>query len=91
MAIDVFTGVPGSGKSLHAASLCREWLNWRRDVPILANFRLGKDAPVRKRHMFTYMPNEEMSAGKLIDFACDWWDTHEFREDGLALVVDECQ
>ena len=92
--IDVYTGVPGSGKSLHAASDIRFDLNLvRREVPVIANFRLGPDAPVAHPERFLYIPNDEMSAGKLIDFACDWWSDPErrFREDGIHLYIDECQ
>lgn len=90
--IEAYTGVPGSGKSLHAASDIRFDLNRRRDVPVIANFRLGADAPVTKPELFTYVPNDEMSAGKLIDFACNWWDGGKtFHEDGIHLVMDECQ
>lgn len=91
MSIDIYTGVPGSGKSLHAAADIRETLNRRRDVPVLANFALGKDAPVAKRELFTYIPNEDMSAKRMQDFALDWWSTHDFREGGLQLYLDECQ
>lgn len=90
--IDCYTGVPGSGKSLHAASDIRFDLSCRRDIPVIANFRINPDA-VRKPHLVTYMPNDQMSAGKLIDFACEWWDDpdHRFKEDGIHLYIDECQ
>ena len=92
--IDVYTGVPGSGKSLHAAADIREVLNApRREQPVLANFRLAPDAPVLKPENFHYIPNDEMSAGKLIDFACEFWDSgvHPFREEYIQLYIDECQ
>lgn len=87
------TGTPGSGKSLHAAAEIREYLNYERPVPVIANFRLAKDAPVRHPERFTYMPNDELSAGRLIDFANDFWDSGQcdFREDFLQLYIDEAQ
>lgn len=92
MSIDIYTGVPGSGKSLHAASDVRWYLNLaRREVPVIANFKLGENAPVARPELFHYLPNDEMSAGKLIDFACEWWETHTFRERGIILCLDECQ
>lgn len=94
MSIEIYTGVPGSGKSLHAAGDIREYLNTpRREQPVIANFRLANDAPVLKPQNFTFMPNEEMSAGKLIDFACDFWDSgqHYFAEDYIQLYLDEAQ
>lgn len=92
--IEIYTGVPGSGKSAHAAANIREILNApRRDQPVLANFRLSDGAPVAKPHNFTYLPNEDMSAGALIDFACEFWDSGaaRFREDYIKLYVDEAQ
>lgn len=93
MSVDVYTGVPGSGKSLHAASDIRFALNMRRPKPVLANFRLGEGAPVAHPERFTYLPNDEMSAGRLVDFACDFWDSgvYPFHEDFLELYIDECQ
>lgn len=94
MSIDIYTGVPGSGKSLHAAADIREALNAARRVqPVIANFRLSPDAPVAHPENFRYIPNEEMSAGKLVDFACEFWDSGvaRFREDYILLYIDECQ
>lgn len=92
MSIDVYTGVPGSGKSLHAAADLRYYLNLpRREQPCIANFSLAKDAPVARPELFHHIPNEEMSAERLISFAEDYWQTHDFREDYLQLYLDECQ
>ena len=67
MSIDIFTGVPGSGKSLHAARECRYCLDRKYPRPVLANFRLSPDARVMHPEAFTYIANEDMSAGKIID------------------------
>lgn len=94
MSIDLYTGTTGSGKSLHAASDIREYLNARRrDIPVIANFRLSPDAPVTKPYNFHYIPNEDMTAGRLIDFATDFWDntSMRFREDYIQLYLDEAQ
>lgn len=93
MSIDVFTGVPGSGKSLHAAREVRYALDRKYPRPVIANFPLGKDARVLHPEYFNYVPNEEMSAGRIIDFADDYWTNsgREFREDYILLVLDECQ
>lgn len=94
MSIDLYTGTTGSGKSLHAAADIRECLiARRREIPVIANFRLSPDAPVLKPYNFHYIPNEDMSAGRLIDFANDFWDRSgvRFREDYLQLYLDEAQ
>ena len=94
--IEVYTGTPGSGKSAHAARQVRYALTRPGDKrPVIANFPLGTDAPVpaESRGLFTHIPNEEMSAGKIIDLANEYWDSgvHRFEEDWLLLCLDECQ
>ena len=96
MSIHVYTGTPGSGKSLHAASDIRFQLTRKYPHPIIANFPIGQHAPVDDDLLWKYynfIPNEDMSAGKIIDFANAWWDSHpdDFREDYITLVLDECQ
>lgn len=93
MSIDIFTGVPGSGKSLHAARECRYCLDRKYPRPVLANFRLSPDAKVMHPESFTYIANEDMTAGKIIDFANDFWDTTDvpFHEDYILLCLDEAQ
>lgn len=95
MSIHVYTGTPGSGKSVHAARDIRYGLNWTNPRPVIANFPLGSGAPVpdQARDFFTYIPNEEMSAGKIIDYCDNYWDStdNKFEEDRILLVLDECQ
>lgn len=93
MSIDIFTGVPGSGKSLHAARLVRYALDRKYPRPVIANFELAKDAPVMHPECHHYVPNEEMTAGKIIDFADAYWTEHPdaFREDYILMVIDEAQ
>lgn len=93
MSIDVYTGVPGSGKSVHAAREIRYALDRKHPRPVIANFPLAENAPVSHPEFFTYLPNEQMSAGKIIDFADDFWTNSgvDFREDYILLVIDECQ
>lgn len=95
MSIDCFTGIPGSGKSLHCASEIRFALQRRYPRPVLANFPLGPDAPIAedRRELFHYIPNEEMSARRITRFAEDFWTNNDiaFREDYIILAIDECQ
>ena len=89
--IYLYSGTPGSGKSLHAANDCRFNLNRRNPRPIIANFELAPDAPVKHPEMFHYYANEDLTTQLLVDFACDWWETHRFRENGIILIIDEAQ
>lgn len=87
----VYTGVPGSGKSLHAANDIRFALNHGR--PVMANFELASSAPVKDRSLYHYVPNDELTVSKIVDFCDAWWadPSHEFREDFVLLVLDEVQ
>lgn len=91
MTIYVYSGTVGSGKSLHAASDIRYCLNRRYPIPVVANFELSEGAPVRRPDLYTYVPNADLTADYLQDFACDWWECHDFREDRILLVLDEVQ
>lgn len=93
MTLLAYTGIPGSGKSAHAARDVRYALDnprWRK--PVIANFDLAADAPVRNRDLFTYVPNDDLTAGKIVDLADAFWDSGEvaFCEDYITLVLDEC-
>lgn len=95
MSINVYTGVPGSGKSLHAAADIRDSLTRRYPRPVIANFPLSADAPLtdEQRVNFTFLPNEEMTAGRICGICDDIWHDSDraFREDYITLVLDECQ
>lgn len=93
MSIYLYSGGVGSGKSLHAASDIRFELTRRHPRPVLANFELSPTAPVpdERRGLFSFVPNSEISADLFIDFADQWWETHDFAEDHIILCLDECQ
>lgn len=96
MSIHVFTGVPGSGKSAHAARLIREQLNRRYPRPVIANFPLSDNAniPPDSRALYKYVPNGKMSASKIITICEEYWRENpdrDFCEDYILLVLDECQ
>lgn len=90
----LYTGTPGSGKSLHVASVIRRALSSRSlggkpAHPVVANFPInpstsGYDA-------FRYVPNNELTPDFLYAFARDFWGDRPVREDTIYLVVDEAQ
>lgn len=93
MSIVLYTGTPGSGKSLHAAADCREALNKLRGVdrPVIANFEVVTDS-VRRPQAFHHYSNAQLTPRLLCDFADEFWRTsgRPFSEDYLLLVLDEC-
>ena len=93
--IYLYSGVPGSSKSLHAANDIRYALSkpYGADRPVLANFPLAEGAKVKRPQAFHYFGNDELTPGLLVDFAEDYWAHADlsFREDWILLVLDEVQ
>ena len=92
--IQLFTGTPGSGKSLDAAGRMRYALNKPRgeQKPVIANFQINTTI-VKRPDAFTFVDNSEITPEWLVNFADDFWmhtDRH-FSEDYLLLVLDEVQ
>lgn len=93
MSIYVYTGVPGSGKSAHCAREIRENLNRSNPRPVIANFELGRRAPVKHREHFHYVTNAGLRVEDLEQFASDYWETqgNKFKEDAISIYLDEAQ
>lgn len=93
MTIYLYSGTPGTGKSLHAANEIRFQLNRRHPRPVVGNFELSPIAPVRSRDSFHYYDNQSLTPDLLTGFADDYWTNGGvgFREDYIDLVLDECQ
>ena len=88
MTIYLYSGTPGSGKSLHAARDIRDYLRYKR-LPVIGNFAINPDTKGHDR--YTYRPNDGLTPDYLIWFAREYWADHSFGEDRILLVLDECQ
>lgn len=88
MSIYLYSGTPGSGKSLHACRDIYDQLYIKR-YPVIANFEVKVKKDVRKG--FKCVPNDELHPDKLVLWASDFWNGKKFKEDGILLVLDECQ
>lgn len=88
MSILLYSGTPGSGKSFHACRDIRDFLKYKKR-PVIANFGVMLDE--NWKGDFTYKPNSELNPDYLVSFAADTWANREFKEDGILLVIDECQ
>lgn len=85
--ISLYSGTPGSGKSLHCAqTIC----NWSRiGDPIIGNF--PAELSRYKKAKYHYLPNDMLTPQFLISFSRNWFKNHKFSERGILLVIDECQ
>lgn len=91
MSIYVFTGTPGTGKSAHAANELRFQLSRSNPRPCVGNFPINAEA-VGHPELYTYIPNADMTADRLVQIANDYWSSVDFfREDYITLVWDEMQ
>lgn len=88
MTMTLYSGTPGSGKSLHATDRIRRRL--KRGLPVIANYNLDRDR-IPHPELFTYLDNEELTPRALVDFAREWFGSHRFGEDRILLVIDEVQ
>lgn len=88
MTIYLYSGTPGSGKSLHAARDIRDYLRFKR-LPVVGNFCINENT--KGFDNYYYRDNSEMTPEYLAWFARNYWLDHRFGEDRILLVLDECQ
>lgn len=86
--INLWTGTPGSGKSLHMATD----IHWRLKLKklVVANFEINTDGYPDPK-CFIYIPADELSPGRLEQIAREYFKTHEFREGAISFYWDEAQ
>lgn len=87
--IMLYSGTPGSGKSLHMASNIYYNLRYGRDT--IANFEINTACCRRQRGQFVYCPNDKLSVQFLIDYSVNYFKTHKFVEGKIELYIDEAQ
>lgn len=91
--ISLYSGTPGSGKSLHIAQ--RIYYGLKRGRTILCNFDVNLDrirGRKKKKMNFFYVDNSKLTTDHLINFAKDYFkDKKKIKEDEILLVIDECQ
>lgn len=84
--ITLYSGTPGSGKSLHCA---RTIINWSRlGYPVVGNFPV--DLSKYKKADFIYCPNDQMKPDLLIKLSQEKVGSKP-KEGSILLVIDECQ
>jgi len=90
--IKLFSGTPGSGKSLHTAE--KIYYALRAGRPVICNFdvNLGFVQGKRPRKLeFHYIPNDELTVAWLEEYATEYFQDRRMKEDWILLIVDEAQ
>lgn len=85
--VSLYSGTPGSGKSLHVAKELRDRAIMGK--PVIANFPVN--IAKYKKADFTYCSNDKLTPAFLINYSHRYFENHRFREGSILLVIDECQ
>lgn len=88
--IYLYSGTPGSGKSLHVARDMYNRLNYNKKYPnVIANFPINLKMIKNKKANFIYKDNSELTVEYLVNYAIR---NHKMGiENQTLVVVDECQ
>lgn len=89
--INIYTGTPGSGKSLHAASQIIGHLRCNRLV--IVNFEIDRDK-VPNSDKLIIMENDKLQTPKaLMQTIKDYWQSMgtKVKEGSIILIIDEAQ
>lgn len=87
--IELYSGTPGSGKSLHTAKDLF-WYLRKEDKLVIANFDIDSGS-VKHPENFIYIDNMDLTPDLVVDIACKWFENHERKENSIVLIIDECQ
>lgn len=87
--IFLYSGTPGSGKSLHQASNC--WWRLRMGKPVIANYAINTSAIKKCRGQFLEVDNDQLTPALLISYANEFFKSHPFKEGSIHLYIDEAQ
>ena len=90
--IELYSGTPGSGKSLHVASEIRKRLKTHKRV-IIGNFFVNQNAIPKKKGVYLYVANNRLTPQRLLRFARKFSDHlgRRLKEGEILLVIDEAQ
>lgn len=87
--IYLYSGTPGSGKSLHTARVI--YYSLKRGFPVIANFPINFDKIKCKKSEFIEKDNSDLTPDFLIEYAKNYFHDKPVKEGSLLLVIDECQ
>lgn len=86
--INLFTGTPGSGKSLDMARFIFSFN--RQKKPVICNFEIDKKK-LKYPDLFFHVDNIDLTVDFLVDFAKNYYKDGKVKESSIVLVIDECQ
>lgn len=88
--ISLYTGTPGSGKSLDLARIILNRIN--SNMPVITNFDIKLPKRLKnKQYLLTVKYDSDVSVEFLIDYANKYFLKHKFKESQILYVIDEAQ
>lgn len=88
--IYLYSGTPGSGKSLDSARVI--YWQLRRHKPCICNFDINlSKIKGCKKDDFLYLANKDLVPSTLIEYSRNYFKKKKFKEGSLLLFIDECQ
>lgn len=87
--IYLYSGTPGSGKSLHQASIIEAWL--RLGKPVIANYSIATHLIKKCKGNFTEVNIFELTPEYLKEYSINYFKEHSFKEGTIRLFIDESQ
>lgn len=90
--ITLYSGTPGSGKSLHLASRLYNRMKFV-NAPTIGNFKINCDNIKNPRGTYLYIDNADLSPERLVVFSRNYSEYlgRPLKEGEILLVIDECQ
>lgn len=85
----MYSGTPGSGKSLHQAKDIYNWLRMGRSC--IANYDVNVDKIKGAKGQFIYLDNDHLTPEVLIKYSIVYFKDHKFQEGRLRVYIDEAQ
>ena len=91
--VELYSGTPGSGKSLHVAQRIYDSLKFKKQN-VIANFDINLDEIKNPKAYFTHVDNWELTPEYLTNYA-HLYHVKDKRgkiiENQTLIVIDECQ
>lgn len=87
--IYLYSGTPGSGKSLHQARIIEAWLKLGK--PVIANYHIDTSLIKKCKGEFTEVNVFKLTPEELKKYSSQYFKEHKFKEGTIRLFIDEAQ
>lgn len=86
--ISLYSGTPGSGKSLHIAQVISDRSRFHRLT--IGNFEIRTDL-LPDPDSYIWVENEDLTFDFLVKFSVDYFKSHKYKEGSILVIIDEAQ